>query len=121
VYAQSWYGWAVEKWLFDDDLGTLLGIEQVSATIPEDFALKQNYPNPFNPVTTIEFDLRQASHVTLEIYNVMGQKVTTLINDRMGPGTYRADFDASALPSGIYFYKLKAGDFSSVKKMTLTR
>ncbi len=121
LYAQSWFGWQVEKWLFDGDLSVLLDIKQVTANIPKDFALKQNYPNPFNPATTIEFDVRKAGQVTLEIYNLMGQKVATLIDEKLNPGIYQAVFDGSTLASGIYFYTLKADDFSAVKKMTLLK
>ncbi len=121
LYAQSWYGWAVEKWLFDGDLNVLLSIEQITANIPKGYALKQNYPNPFNPTTTIEFDVQKAGLVTLEIYNIMGQKVAALINEQLNPGTYKAVFDGSGLASGMYFYKLKAGNFSSVKKMILLK
>ncbi|RMI15498.1 MAG: hypothetical protein D6681_04110, partial [Calditrichaeota bacterium] len=79
LYAQSWYGWAVEKWLFDGDLSTLLSIEQVAANIPEGFSLRQNYPNPFNPTTTIEFEIQKSGPVTLEIFNLMGQKVASVV------------------------------------------
>ena len=122
VYSQSWYGWAVEKWLFDGNLGDLLvGIEQISSQIPEGFSLKQNYPNPFNPSTTIEFNLKNAGFVTLNVYNLMGQKVATLIEGQMTPGSYKADFDASSLATGVYFYKLTAGNATATKKMLLTR
>ena len=121
VYTQTYYGWAVEKWLFDGDLSTLLSIKQISSTVPNEFHLKQNYPNPFNPTTIIEFDVQKAGQVTLEVYNLQGQKVAALINERMNPGTYKAVFNGRSLASGIYFYKLKAETFTSVKKMILTK
>lgn len=121
LYSQSWYGWAVEKWVFDGDLGTIVSVEQVTANIPESFALKQNYPNPFNPSTTIEFALQQAEHVTLSIYNLLGHKVATLLNERLNPGTYKTVFDAGNLTSGVYFYTLQAGHFKSTKKLVLTK
>lgn len=122
VYGQSWYGWAVEKWRFDGNLGDLLvGIEQISSQIPEGFSLKQNYPNPFNPTTTIAFDLEKAGFVTLDIFNLMGQKVATLIERQMAPGTYEAEFDASGFATGVYFYKLTSGNATATKKMLLTR
>jgi hypothetical protein len=117
-YLQTYYGWAVEKWLFDGVLGS---IEQITARIPDGFALKQNYPNPFNPETTIEFDILKAGHVALEIYNLRGQKVASLVEENMSPGTYKAVFDGSGLASGVYFYKLKTESFTSVKKMTLLK
>jgi hypothetical protein len=118
VYTQTYYGWAVEKWVFDGIIGA---IEQVSNAIPEDFTLRQNYPNPFNPTTTIEFDILKTGHVALEIYNLRGQKVAALINEIMNPGTYKATFDAANLAAGVYFYQLKAGNFRAVKKMTLLK
>jgi len=121
VYTQTYYGWAVEKWLFDGDLHNLLSIEQITASIPASFDLRQNYPNPFNPATTIEFDILKTGHVALEIYNLRGQKVASLIDESMSPGTYKAVFDGSGLASGVYFYKLKTETFTSVKKMTLLK
>ncbi len=122
VYTQSYYGWAVEKWIFDGDLGSIVNsVEQISEYIPENFELKQNYPNPFNPNTIIEFELTKREFVTLEIYNALGQRVSTLISGSMTPGSYKVDFDAGKLPSGIYFYQLTAGSMKSVRKMILTR
>jgi hypothetical protein len=121
IYTQTYYGWAVEKWLFDGDLSTILNIKQISSIVPSQFDLKQNYPNPFNPETTIEFDLQEAGQVALEIYNLQGQKVASLINERMSPGTYKAVFDGSGFASGVYFYKLRADAFNAVKKMILTK
>ncbi len=117
VYTQTYYGWAVEKWMFDG----VVSVEEISETVPKTIALKQNYPNPFNPNTTIEFDVAAAAHVTLEVYNLIGQRVATLIDRQLAPGTYKATFDARNLTSGVYFYKLTAGDFTSVRKMALTR
>ena len=116
VYTQTYYGWAVEKWF-----GPVVGIEQIDNAIPQGFELQQNYPNPFNPSTTIEFSLRSVEDVQLEIFNLMGQKVATLVNERLQPGSYQATFEARDLPSGIYFYKLSAGSFKSVKKMSLIK
>ncbi|MEZ4764794.1 MAG: hypothetical protein R3C26_16945 [Calditrichia bacterium] len=89
AFTQTYYGWAVEKWFYD---GFLVGVEPVSNTVPENFHLKQNYPNPFNPSTTIEFDLQESAFVTLEIYNVVGQKVRTLVKEQLQPGTYKSLF-----------------------------
>jgi len=121
VYSQSYYGWTVEKWLFDGDLNAFVSINPVSVQIPEGYHLKQNYPNPFNPLTTIEFAIEKASPVQLDIINVMGQRVATLVDQQMNPGTYRVTFDAKHLPSGIYFYRIHAGEFTSIKKMTLMK
>jgi hypothetical protein len=91
------------------------------ATLPTEFTLNQNYPNPFNPTTTINFSLPVASDVTLEIYNVLGQKVRTLINEAMEAGSHSVSFDGGDVSSGMYFYKLRAGDYSATKKMTLVK
>ncbi len=121
VYLQTWYGWAVEKWLFDGDLGTIVSVEKTTDLVPEGFSLSQNYPNPFNPGTTIQFEIARDEHVTLEIFNLLGQKVSTLLDQRMTAGAYQAAFNAGDLQSGMYFYKLEAGQFKSVKKMVLTK
>jgi len=93
------------------------------------FSLLQNYPNPFNPSTTIKYSIpdvvnghaRSSTNVTLKIYNVLGQEVSTLVNKQHQPGNYEVVFDASSLPSGTYFYKLTAGDFSETKKLLLLK
>ncbi|MCP4703637.1 MAG: T9SS type A sorting domain-containing protein [candidate division Zixibacteria bacterium] len=89
--------------------------------IPEDFTLKQNYPNPFNPATTLEFALPRASYVTLDIHNILGEKVETLIARPMSAGSYSVTWNASSVPSGIYFYQITAGQFTETKKMTLVK
>jgi hypothetical protein len=85
------------------------------------FSLVQNYPNPFNPVTKIDFTLPQLSYVTITIYNVLGQSVATVLQDVLEPGAHSATFNAQSLASGIYFYELKANNYSSVKKMLLLK
>ncbi|RMD91616.1 MAG: T9SS C-terminal target domain-containing protein [Calditrichaeota bacterium] len=117
VYTQSYYGWAVEKWVFNGDLGTIVSVEQLSQSIPENFSLKQNYPNPFNPSTTIEFDIKQATHVKLNIYNILGYKVKTLVNEYLVPGSYKIVFEGENLPSGVYYYTIQAGAFKDTRKM----
>jgi len=97
------------------------GIEDVSTVKIGDFALAQNYPNPFNPSTKIEYSLKKASDVTLEIYNVVGQKVATLVNGRKPAGQFSVDFDASNFSSGLYFYTLKSGDVNLTRKMMLLK
>jgi hypothetical protein len=85
------------------------------------YSLDQNYPNPFNPSTRITYSLAEEVKVNLKIYDVMGREVAELINETQNAGTHHYNFDASALSSGIYFYKLSAADFVSVKKMTLLK
>jgi hypothetical protein len=89
--------------------------------IPNTLTLAQNFPNPFNPATTISFSLPKSSFVTIKVYNVLGQIVNTIVNERRAPGTYSVQFDASNLPSGVYFYRLNAGEFMQTKKMLVIR
>ena len=81
----------------------------------------QNYPNPFNPTTTIEYALPASGYVTLEIYDVLGREVKTLVNDNESAGYHFVVFDASELPSGVYFYRISAGKYTSVKKLVLVK
>jgi len=90
--------------------------------IPEAYTLFQNYPNPFNPSTLIRYMLTEPGDVTLKVYNVLGQEVATLINhEEYDAGEYEIFFDASDLPSGVYYYRLRTGSFSDVKKMVLVK
>lgn len=89
--------------------------------MPDFIKLYQSYPNPFNPTTTIEYDLSVATFVTLKIFNTLGQEVTTLVNEMQSPGYKSIKWNASNLPSGIYFYRLTAGKFTDVRKLNLIR
>ena len=89
---------------------------------PERFSLAQNFPNPFNPTTNIRFTLQEAARVTLKVYNVTGQEVATLVNGETLPaGTHTFQFNAGNLPNGVYYYRIDAGGFSDVQKMTLLK
>lgn len=90
-------------------------------TIIKNFVLNQNYPNPFNPATTISYSLPQASYVSLDIYDILGNKVETLVNKEQASGNYTINFNAKGLSSGIYFYTLKANNNSITKKMVLSK
>jgi hypothetical protein len=85
------------------------------------FRLAQNYPNPFNPTTTIAYQLPVGSQVSLKIYDVLGREVATLVNTRQSAGYYTFTLNASNLATGIYFYRLQAGNFVSTKKMMLVK
>jgi hypothetical protein len=85
------------------------------------YKLSQNYPNPFNPSTTIRYNLPQSSYVTIEVYNITGQKIQTLLNDKMAAGSHQIEFNAQNLSSGVYFYRIEAGEFQDVKKMILIK
>ena len=89
--------------------------------LPEKFELHQNYPNPFNPTTIIKFQISELSFVTLKVYDVLGSEIATLVNEEKSVGGYEVEFDATTLPSGIYFYRLQAGDFIETKKMVLMK
>jgi hypothetical protein len=93
---------------------------------PSQFSLSQNYPNPFNPTTNFQFTLAKPAHVKIEIFNIVGQKVRTLVDKDMKPGVYTADWDGKdengdLVSSSIYFYKMQAGEFSNMKKMVLLK
>jgi len=88
---------------------------------PHKYNLKQNYPNPFNPSTTIDFTLPKSEFVTLEIYNIIGEEISTVVNDKLQAGNHTYQFDGSNLASGIYMYRIEAGAFHQVKKMILLR
>lgn len=96
------------------------GIED-NLELPSTYSLSQNYPNPFNPVTNINFSIPQKSKVELNIYNTLGQKVTTLINEEKEVGSYKLTFDAANLPSGVYFYRITADSFNETKKLILLK
>ena len=85
------------------------------------FQLDQNYPNPFNPVTKITYALRVSGNVKLSVYDILGKEVSVIVNEHQKAGFYETTFDTSSLSSGIYFYRLSAGDFISNKKMTLIK
>jgi hypothetical protein len=89
--------------------------------IPKQFSLSQNYPNPFNPSTVINYEVPKTSHISLIIYDILGREVTNLVNENKSAGYYSITYNAKNLPSGIYFYKIQADKFSSVKKMILMR
>ena len=104
-----------------DGTSELSNVVNVEVTNPVKYNLSQNYPNPFNPGTTIKFTLAEGGNVTLKIYNTLGEEVALLVNRIMESGTHNVNFDALNLNSGIYFYRIEAGDFSQVKKMTLLK
>jgi hypothetical protein len=88
---------------------------------PNDFSLEQNYPNPFNPTTTINYSIPEAGNVEMKVYDVLGNEVTTLVNEEKAPGNYSAVFDASSFASGIYIYTLRTNNFIQTKKMILMK
>ena len=106
-------GWLVTGW----DDSPLAGLE----ALPIEFSLSAAYPNPFNPSATIRFDLPEASNVKLTVFDITGREAATLVEGWMDAGHYETVFDGTSLASGVYFYRLTAGDFTSVKKMILMK
>jgi hypothetical protein len=94
---------------------------EVEVTAPMVFSLEQNFPNPFNPTTTIGFGIQNKSNVKITILNAIGEEVAVVLNEEREPGFHQVEFNATNLPSGVYFYQLKAGDFISTKKMILMK
>jgi len=99
----------------------VIGIEDEQRLMPNSFSLKQNYPNPFNPRTMIEYTLPKSEKVLLTVYNLLGEEVTRLIDKRIAAGVHQVTWDALNVASGIYFYRLKAGDFIQTRKMVVLK
>jgi hypothetical protein len=111
-------------------LSDIIGIKQIGKGIPSSFSLSQNYPNPFNPITKIRFEIAQhtppyplsrGENISLKVYDILGKEIATLVNETLQPGSYEVTFDGSNLPSGIYFYQLRAGDFVDAKKLVFLK
>ena len=103
-----------------------VNIQPINSEIPEGFSLEQNYPNPFNQSTIIKFYIPLwrgvgGRNVTLKVFDLLGREVSTLVNSNLQPGTYEVSFNANHLSSGIYFYRLSAGNFTQTKKLVLIK
>ena len=118
-------GCIIDSVMYGDTV--VINISRISNQIPSEFTLSQNYPNPFNPVTKIRFAipvdsrLRGNNKIVLKVYDMLGREVRTLVNEPLQPGTYEAEFDGSGLNSGVYFYRLTAGDFTETRKMVMLK
>jgi len=108
-------------WTDTFQVDVVLGIKDDKSVLPQEYALHQNYPNPFNPSTTIEFDLPKPANVKIEVYTITGQKIQSLINKNLPAGNHQVEFNAENFSSGVYFYRIEAGEFQDVKKMILLR
>lgn len=111
------YTYIVENWMNS----VLVDIKDEPSAVINNYQLFQNHPNPFNPATTISYSIPENALVSLKIYDILGTEIAHLVNDRKEPGLYSVNFDASSLASGVYLFKLSAGDFVSVKKMILLK
>ncbi len=98
-----------------------VGISDDIKEIPTNFVLHQNYPDPFNPSTTIEYTIARPEFITLRIFNVLGEQITTMVAEQQAPGKYKVQWLADDFTSGIYFYRLTAGNFSETKKLVLLK
>ena len=105
---------------FTFDISAIVNINNINGT-PDKFSLSQNYPNPFNPVTKVEFGILKSGFVSLKVYDVLGNEIKTLVNENRPAGKYEAEFDGSSLSSGVYFYRLSAGEFVETKSMLLVK
>lgn len=106
-----------------DDLsfGPATGVNDLPNGLPKMFRLEQNYPNPFNPTTNIVYDVPEQSHVTMTVFDMLGRQVAVVLDQTQPAGRYKAVFDASALTSGTYFYRLTAGSYVQSRKLLLLR
>ena len=96
-----------------------VSIEEV--TVPTTFALSQNYPNPFNPCTTIQYEISEIGDVSINVYDILGNEITQIVNAEQQPGSYQIDFDGSSLSNGIYFYQVETDKYSEIRKMTILK
>jgi hypothetical protein len=98
-----------------------VSVQSNNNNIPDKFALFQNYPNPFNPITNLKFQMPRPGFAELKIFDILGREIAALVNEKLGAGTHQVNWDAASYPSGIYFYRLIAGDFNESKKMMLIK
>ncbi len=115
-----WPSYIINNWDYINIYSTVTSIS-ADLNLPKEYILYQNYPNPFNSMATIRYYIRKASNVTMAIYNLNGQVIETLVNQKQEPGFYTISWDAYFLPSGVYFYKIQAGDFTQTKKCLLIK
>ena len=99
----------------------ITSVERSATDLPTDFGLEQNYPNPFNPTTNIMYTVPNREYVNLTVYNILGEKIATLVDEEKAPGKYTVTFDGSKLSSGVYFYRLHAGKFNETREMVLVK
>jgi hypothetical protein len=115
ILSDGWNFWS------DSLTAIITGLAKRERSIPLRYDLKQNYPNPFNPETYIQFLIPNSEFVTLKIYNVLGEEVATLVSRKLTAGKYQYEWDASSLASGVYLYRIQAGDYVESRKMILMR
>jgi len=115
------YSYRLKQIDFDGKFDYSDVVEVEVNNLPTEFSLSQNYPNPFNPSTNIEYSVPSSEYVSLKVYDILGNLVATLVNEKKEAGKYKVTFNASNLASGLYFYKIQAGSFNQVRKMLLIK
>jgi hypothetical protein len=100
---------------------TSVDLERITWILPQQFAVSQNYPNPFNPSTTIQFAITRSAPTDLFIYDILGREVDHLVNEVLAPGTYKVQWDSHGVASGVYFYRLRSGEYTDTKRMLLLK
>jgi len=118
IMSDGWTYWADTLMFYDPDWN---GTEEETNEGPTEYLLSQNYPNPFNSTSVIKYSIPKLSQVSIKVFNVLGSEVETLLNEEKSVGTYELDWNAANLPSGVYFYRLQAGDFVQTRKMILLK
>ncbi len=119
--ANTGYAGSFNGFIYKTTTGGNVFVKNISNEIPDKFTLYQNYPNPFNPVTKIQFDIPRVNDISLKIYDITGKEIVTLVNEKLNAGSYSADWDGYNYTSGVYFYRLVAGDFKDTKRMVLIK
>jgi hypothetical protein len=110
-----------QRCVYRRSLSEIIDVKKISSEIPSKYSLSQNFPNPFNPSTKIEYSIPKSGLVTIKVYDILGKGIATLVNEIQSPGTYSVDFNGAELPSGIYFYRLQAGNYTETKQMILIK
>ena len=113
--------WADDVILSVLEIGGSVGVEQVNNSIPENIQLYQNFPNPFNPITNIHYSISESGNVKIVIYDLLGQEIRTIVNEKMNAGNYIVNFDGSDLSSGIYYYSLESNGKKLTREMLLMK
>jgi hypothetical protein len=122
-FTDAMTGWAVgfNGVILKTVTSGVTGVQNIGTEIPSSYSLGQNYPNPFNPTTNVKFSIVKAGDAKVVVYDVQGREVQTLVNEKLNAGTYEVRFDGSMLTSGVYFYKMTAGNFIETKRMVLIK
>jgi len=121
VYAKNSAGKSVASPVWNFTVKIVTDVDNSDNTVPEEYSLMQNYPNPFNPSTTIKYNLPVEGFVSIKVYDILGNEVSTLVNNNLPAGRYSVDFNASNLPSGVYIYRIQSNSFTAVKKLMLLK